>query len=441
MNKHILITTVGAGDRIYDETVYSFDGHKTSKTRFFSRSLLEYLTDVQPIDQVVVLLTGLAKIGKNWNGDTEKGIPGLKDTLRQFGNDHHQLKIVTTADDPIPDGITESEVWALFNRISSLVDDGCLLTLDLTHGFRSLPLIMLLTVAYLRSAKNITINAVYYGAYAAGNIESSPALDLTPFLTLFDWVTAVDAFEETGDLGAIADLMRNRQDSLFKSPLPDKSKLPSRFKSIAQTMTGLSESLLLGRLSDIIEPLKKLNEQIGQQEENAKQWLAPLTAQINRISASFEGLIPSTETSKDYLLAQFNLIKWYVEHGHILNAGLLLREWFVTWYMCQSKSTLDWRTMTTNTEEREKAEHRINILVNALRNEVQQSNLKFSANANDEAINIVDVWDMLSGLRNDLGHFGHRPNPLDTKKTKDHLDLLIKTFEPLVKVSPESRVK
>ncbi len=445
MTEHILLTTIGAG-KLYDETTYTLGGETSDQTRFFSDALLRFLHNSQRVTRVVVLLTEGASKGVNWEGS--EGNNGLQGVLEEYKRElNHDLEVVSTSDEPIPNGLSEDEIWAIFDRISGLVGEGSRLTLDLTHGFRSLPLIMLLTVAYLRSAKNITINAVYYGAYDATSRSSrqtpsvilddtpkppAPALDLAPFLTLFEWVTAVDAFERTGNLRQIADLMRDRQDSLFKN-LQDKSKLPTRFKSVASTMQKLSEALMLGRLKDIAEVCEQLGTQLGEQEATARQWLVPLTAQIIRIQEDFKALVPKSERPNDLLLAQFNLVKWYIDHEHFMQAGLLLREWFVTWYANQDKGGIDWTKLTTDKEERGKVEQRLSSLIQVLLVENTSSNLSLKLNLSygGIAIDIVETWNMLTNLRNDLGHVGHRADQLDVNRIREQLKKLVEQLQPL----------
>jgi len=53
----------------------------------------------------------------------------------------------------IPDGKDEDELWKIFSIIVDEVQPGDEILFDITHGFRSLPFIAFLTVAYLKEVK------------------------------------------------------------------------------------------------------------------------------------------------------------------------------------------------------------------------------------------------------------------------------------------------
>jgi len=99
----------------------------------------------------------------------------------------------------IPDGKNEAEYWKMFNKIEQEIPPGAELVLDITHGFRSLPILALLVVSFLRAAKQVQVKHVLYGAYDASHNGSTPVFDLTPFLTMLDWASATERFLEIGD--------------------------------------------------------------------------------------------------------------------------------------------------------------------------------------------------------------------------------------------------
>ncbi len=435
MTQHILLTTIGTGN--YEEVSYAFGEKVAEKTRFFSSALLRHLSGSNRVTDVIVLLTGDAAAHVNWQGEK-----GLKQALRAADAD---VTIVETGEPPIPDGLTEDDIWTIFNRIESLIPDNCTITLDVTHGFRSLPLIMLLSVAYLRLTKNLTLNAMYYGAYAAkkpgtteGEEQPAPVLDLTPFLTMFEWANAADAFGRTGDLRQFAELLKSRQISLHKSGRAGKEDLPKYFTSIAGSMDVLSAALDLGRLEELAGPLKNLRKNLPQQEEKAARWLPPLRSQIERITEAIVPLTPTGESIEDKLAAQFRLIEWYVERGHLMHAGLLLREWLVTWYGAQLDTEKDWSALTKDKNQRHEIEKKLGELAQLERPlSLSVSRLHITLTVNDTSLPIAQIWNSLAELRNDLGHLGHRENASSASAIGNQLGKLIDQLRPLVQHDPE----
>ena len=133
---------------------------------------------------------------------------------------------------PIPDGATEDELWQIFNVLVAAIPAGETVIFDITHGFRSQPVLSLLVASFLRVAKGIRLEALLYGAYERDR-ENSPVFDLTPFVAMLDWANATERFLETGDARKIASLIREQR----KSPL----------NSVAARLTDLSEALALAR--------------------------------------------------------------------------------------------------------------------------------------------------------------------------------------------------
>ena len=98
----------------------------------------------------------------------------------------------------IPDGADENELWSLFQTVVDAVDEQEEVIFDITHGYRSLPFLSLLAVAYLRQIKQIELRAILYGNFEARDrsVEPhrTPVIDLSRFVSLFDWMTAADRF-------------------------------------------------------------------------------------------------------------------------------------------------------------------------------------------------------------------------------------------------------
>lgn len=112
----------------------------------------------------------------------------------------------------IPVGRTTEEMWQTFRIITEQVDEGDRVIFDITHGLRSLPFLVFLFAAYLKAAKNVTIDAIYYGAFELGDSKNNipaPVIDLSEFVSMIDWITATTSFIEVGDGQSLANLLRS----------------------------------------------------------------------------------------------------------------------------------------------------------------------------------------------------------------------------------------
>ena len=101
----------------------------------------------------------------------------------------------------IPDGASEEQLWSIFRIVRDIVGDGNEIVFDVTHSFRSLPVVMTVLLRYLAVAKGVSLGKCLYGAWEARDKESNvaPVFDLTPFFALDDWTHAILGFEQSGD--------------------------------------------------------------------------------------------------------------------------------------------------------------------------------------------------------------------------------------------------
>ena len=80
--------------------------------------------------------------------------------------------------------------------------EGDQIILDVTHGFRSLPMLIFVVAAYLRQMKYVVLERVVYGAYEAKDENyNAPVFDLTLMVELMDWFHGLDSFHVTGMQG------------------------------------------------------------------------------------------------------------------------------------------------------------------------------------------------------------------------------------------------
>ncbi|MFN4032222.1 MAG: TIGR02221 family CRISPR-associated protein [Fimbriimonadales bacterium] len=319
-----------------------------------------------------MLLTNAAKEHENWHN--------CKKELQQYLPEAHIHEV------PIPDGKNEGELWQIFEAITSVVDENDELIIDITHGFRSLPMLALLAIAYLRQVKSAQIVAVLYGAYEARNTDNeAPVFDLTPFVSLLDWLTAAKMFMATGNGSELADLMRQAQAGAHKAGHPQP---PKQLVKMSDTIRDISRNLLTNRVPDIFpavgELVKLLNDPQTQQE--IRQWLPPLVPLLKQVGESYAPF------AEDSLKAQAELVGWYACHGHAIHALTLAREWLINYLLEQSGGDK----------------------MNVSRREQVSEDLNERARSNDP-LPVVKAWSELSGLRNDIAHCGFREGAAKAK--------------------------
>jgi len=340
-----LITFLGTTD--YEEVEYRW--HDLSKpTKFVQEALVRWL---QP-ETTCVLLTERAR-AEQWQ------------KLRSLLEKHTEIMEIN-----IPDGKKEAELWRIFTAISNAVHEGDEIAFDITHGFRSLPMIALLTIAYLKQVKGVKVQHVVYGVYEKGKHEA-PILDLTPFANLLDWLAAAKMFMATGDSSELGRLIQEVQNDAYRNRGAYGENLPRALKNFGMALEEVSNDLLLARVPNLPKSVINLIEKQKRASAEVSDWTPPLTLLLDKIAATYAPF------QDDSLPTQAKLIRWYLNHNHIVQATTLAREWVVSYY-AQQKSL-----------SRADAEDELN----------QRAN-------NQENDELVQLWSSIRNIRNDLAHCG-----------------------------------
>ena len=168
----------------------------------------------------------------------------------------------------IPDGRDEEELWEIFRIICDEVQPGDDILFDITHGFRSLPFVAFLTMAYLRDTKKVRICRVVYGAYEARDETGTPIFDLTGFVSILDWFAAVRSFVEHVDATYLRDLLagiqaeehRQRGDGAPPTHLASWSKRLQNFTAAVRLSRPVDA---LSAARDIFSGLDSVGEEIA----------------------------------------------------------------------------------------------------------------------------------------------------------------------------------
>jgi CRISPR-associated DxTHG motif protein len=159
----------------------------------------------------------------------------------------------------IPKGETTAEMWEIFNTITEKVNYQETVIFDITHGLRSLPFLVFLFAAYLKSAKQVNIEAIYYGAFELG--KPAPVIDLSEFVSIIDWLMATNQFVKTGDGEILADLLKKGIPSGIE--LRDDiaaRELKNHFKSASTAIESISLALRLTRPTETMQQATKLEK-------------------------------------------------------------------------------------------------------------------------------------------------------------------------------------
>lgn len=218
---HTLVTFLGKGrdDRTtgYRSARYSFEDGTVRETASFGLALTEQLKP----DRLVVLGT----CGSQWGvfvdqlaaeGEEEEARlqlfdaeasaavePGLLDGLASLMSRAVGREVLPRL---IRYGKEESEQRAILDTIAEAVPPGEV-SFDLTHAFRHLGMLGLISAFFLERVGRVTVKGLWYGALDMTEGGITPVLRLDGLLAIQRWVDALDRYDATGDYGVFAPLL------------------------------------------------------------------------------------------------------------------------------------------------------------------------------------------------------------------------------------------
>lgn len=413
------------GISAYDKVTYVWrdtDGERTYTTDLFPEAVAHILN----ADRIIVFVT--PQVRKHSN---------LQELSRRLG------EFVETVD--IPEGKSESELWKIFDRIAEAVGEEEEIILDITHAFRSLPLVVFGVAVYLRLAKNVRVRRVIYGAYEAREPMRTPAqpedrapvFDLTPLLDLMDWLSGAEALLRRGDFRTMADRMQRIHQSLWREEAVREQaveELPRKLQNVAGKLRSLSQALHLSRPRDVMQTAYELGPMLDSAQEEFQQWAKPFAIILEEVQRELEELAYRQPDRLDVenLRKQLALIEFYLKKELPVQAVTLAREWLINQVILQ-RGYGNW----LGPADRKEAEE-------ALGDAVQKWSRRKQAEVPEWlerwplAHTAAEVWGWLSQLRNDVAHCGMRSNAAPAESIAQRAKEIPQRLRLLLDKAPES---
>ena len=227
---HTLITFLGKGTKEkggYRETCYIFDSGKSYRTSYFGIALLRELAATgRPADHVVVMGTSSSiwdallyeemKENDLWIKLSERVETGTVDDIlleqvaslvkSSFSTRGLASRVTLTT---IPFGRNQEEQVDILRKMAGVVAPGDTVTMDVSHGFRSLPMVGLVSTLFLTRLRGVSIGGIYYGALEMTEDGKTPVIRLDGLLHIAQWLNAMSGFLKSGDYGIFAPLIND----------------------------------------------------------------------------------------------------------------------------------------------------------------------------------------------------------------------------------------
>lgn len=401
-----LLTFLGTSP--YWKATYIWQDNPPYESEFIAEAIAKWL---RPRD-IIVFLTEEAERHDNWKQ--------LQQRLE--GQNVHSVRI--------PNGWKEPEVWEIFYKVVAQVQKGDSIVLDITHAFRSLPMLLTVAAAFLRATCEVSIEHIFYAPSERKPQEpgqespKSEVIDLILLLHWLDWMEAARRFKETGDARWIGETLMRTHDTLRTTGTGE----PRSLKKAGGELRNLAQALHLARPVESAQVAERLKSTLPQASQEISRWAKPFELLLDEVTEQTSRLAyqhPETLTGES-LQKQVDFIQQLLAYGLTMQAVQAAREWVVNWAIWYRSGRIalpkeQWRS----NEVRDRTERELN---NAFSLDGRNpSRLDWLDNPKLSDL-LKHLWPGLCDLRNDLAHCGMRLQPLSAKdlqaQTKNYLHVL-----------------
>jgi CRISPR-associated Csx2 family protein len=281
-------------------------------------------------DYIYILLTDKSR-EKNWENevridkDTQRPIEneGLRSRLSKIEGDCNVVDV------DIKDGINSEQILQNFSIIFNRLKEGDDLYFDLTHGFRYLPMLILVLGKYAELLKNVNVKHISYGNFEMKDASTgvAPVIDLMALSSLQDWTQAASSYLKHGNANQLVGLNSQTLDPLLRNQ-ETRSKNAVDLKSLTDNLLKVVEERRTCRGLDIVKSksVKYLLAAISSIGDNDD--IKPLTPLIQKIKDSLSVFDPHSN-----VMNVFRAGRWCYDNGLYQQAITLYYENMLT-YIC-----------------------------------------------------------------------------------------------------------
>ena len=394
---------------------YSSDGLGVPNVRFVQEATVQLFCKAWSQEDRILIFTTDEAYRKNWedNGHTDSDgkTPEREGLKRRLGRLGLQPSIQNVA---IPEGKTEQEIWRIFQVLFESFGSSDRAIFDITHSFRSIPMLAMVVLNYAKVMKGLSVESIYYGAFETlGSHQQAskmplehrrvPIFDLTAFDALLDWTLAIDRFLEAGDATRACQLAMNEVRPLLRDSR-GADQAAAAIRSVAEELERFSKVMATCRgrkISDVAIQLKRKVAQCAGLESVP----APFKPLLGKIAERME--VFSGDSIPDGVRAT----RWCLEHNLIQQACTILREVVIGYFVERAGAD------PTNQDQREFASHAAQKLAQGKSTEEPLRNGKGDLQIKQRILQVLEadlelvkVYAKLAAARNDLNHAGFRDN-------------------------------
>ncbi len=293
--------------------------------------------------------------------------------------------------------------------------ESAFLTIDITPGYRLLPLLYFAGVSFLTSFHKSTLEKVIYSEVNRKE-KTGTIRDVTSSFEVIEWYHAALTFAKTDNVEGLLALVERRRDELRLAG-EDFKDIDNIRKGLCG-LSGYSTAALPLELGIRSYSVKKLLDSVKESPSSLplfKHLFDAVREIVNNCTIDFATKKVSIPLTLDEIKRQKYIIQRALDHGHITNALTMLRETFLNAALLEFNPA-NWLSRQSF---RQVVTQRLGALARRSTDSYLAKNLSM------QEIQIGKLWDQLTQARNKVAHCGYSNDTIDIN------DLNSKAFEIL----------
>jgi len=312
VDRRIYLAFLGKGSldkqrNIYDYTPvkYSLDGKKSKETKYVQIAELELL-GANYFDLIIIVGTR-----ESLRSHYKKLINEATKVLNIKENIFKKIEISNV--------LNYEDEWVWLNEILAEVNYNDSLVVDLTHGYRSIPIVFSNAINFLIKTKSINLEAVYYGAYEAQ--KDSKIIDMKDYYIINKWADGVMRLVEVGDSKKLIDLISGNDKTINVEELND-NKLKDAIVKATDSFRNVDINNIYDYTNNLLNRINEITD------ENNRKKISNIL--LDLIKSKYIDFAPKNFDddiyNKDYFKLQLKIIDYLIKHRLYMQSYTVMRE-------------------------------------------------------------------------------------------------------------------
>ena len=241
---------------------------------------------------------------------------GLQNRLKELFGDKNPQIIEWVS---INSDLNASSQWDDFQTILGKIPAKSKLIIDMTHGFRSVPILISSAIHFLKLTKEVDVQYVLYGVFSNGD-KPSAIVDYVDFYEINDWTEAISRLVDQADARMLSEVAQKESIIQFGIKIQD-TNLPQALDDLTNSIRNVEANIVSDKVQ---KALKSVREVKALAEDVLTKMLMGM---IEDKFASLAATPPlNGEYSKNYFQVQIALAKLLIEHKLYMQAYTIMEE-------------------------------------------------------------------------------------------------------------------